>query len=134
MNTAVKSILLAFYQGGTKLKAGTTHTPEELKKRIDDARKVVGGTDCEIDTVNEDASVQSDKLYLTRNGLLFYSIQVPKQDPQIVVAALYEGGGHGSLTAQLVRDVLKAYFDTQARLKQQTSNQTANIPMAYFKP
>lgn len=46
----------------------------------------------------------------------------PRQDPQIVVVALYESGGHGQFAAQLVRDVMKAYFDKQARLKlQQTS-------------
>ena len=46
----------------------------------------------------------------------------PKDDPQIVVAALYEGGGHGQFAAQLVRDVMKSYFDKVARLKQQTQS------------
>lgn len=44
----------------------------------------------------------------------------PKNDPQIVIAALYEGGGHGPAAGALVRDVMKAYFDKQARLKQRT--------------
>ena len=59
----------------------------------------------------------------------------PKNDPQIVVAALYENGGHGQFAAQLVRDVMKAYFDKQARLKQQTSGKKAapaSAEMAYF--
>jgi penicillin-binding protein 2 len=54
----------------------------------------------------------------------------PTDDPQIVVAALYEGGGHGTLAAQLVRDVIKAYFDKQARLKLQTS---LPVTMAYLQ-
>jgi penicillin-binding protein 2 len=45
----------------------------------------------------------------------------PKDDPQIVVAALWESGEEGPIAAQLVRDVLKAYFDKQARVKQSTS-------------
>lgn len=79
-----KSIILVFYQGGTKLKAATTHTKEELKARIEAAKKNV--TDCEIDTVNEDDSVSDDVLFLTRNGLLFYSIQIPKQVSNLVIA------------------------------------------------
>jgi penicillin-binding protein 2 len=45
----------------------------------------------------------------------------PKDDPQIVVAALYESGGHGQFAAQLVRDVMKAYLDKQARIKQRAA-------------
>jgi penicillin-binding protein 2 len=48
----------------------------------------------------------------------------PKNDPQIVVAALYEQGGHGQFAAALVRDVMKAYFDKQARLRQRTAGVT----------
>jgi penicillin-binding protein 2 len=62
----------------------------------------------------------------------------PKDDPQIVIAALYEQGGHGQFAAQLVRDVMKAYFDKQARLKQQTTGVKSpvgqSIPMAYLAP
>ncbi len=46
----------------------------------------------------------------------------PKNDPQIVVAALYEQGGHGQFAAALVRDVMKAYFDKQVRLKQSATS------------
>ncbi len=45
----------------------------------------------------------------------------PKDNPQIVIAALWEGGGHGPEAAELVRDVMKAYFDKQARLKQSSA-------------
>lgn len=40
----------------------------------------------------------------------------PRQNPEIVVAALFEHGEHGNLAAPIVRDVLKAYFDKKARL------------------
>lgn len=39
----------------------------------------------------------------------------PCESPEIVVAALYEGGLHGALAAPIVRDVIKAYFDKKAR-------------------
>ncbi|HEY3835219.1 MAG TPA: penicillin-binding protein 2 [Bryobacteraceae bacterium] len=61
----------------------------------------------------------------------------PRTDPQIVIAALYEGGGHGQFAAQLVRDVMKAYFDKQARLKQSAKGGPAapdSFEMAYFEP
>ena len=35
----------------------------------------------------------------------------PREKPEIVVAALYEGGAHGPMAAPIVRDVIKAYFD-----------------------
>lgn len=40
----------------------------------------------------------------------------PKNNPEIVVAALFEGGEHGNLAAPIVRDVIKAYYDKKARL------------------
>ena len=60
----------------------------------------------------------------------------PKNDPQIVVAALYENGGHGQFAAQLVRDVMKAYFDKQTRLKQSGAHRitTPDVQMAYLAP
>ena len=39
----------------------------------------------------------------------------PRQFPEIVVVALFEGGEHGNLAAPIVRDVIKAYFDKKAR-------------------
>ena len=41
----------------------------------------------------------------------------PRDNPEIVVAALFENGEHGQLAAPIVRDVLKAYFDKKARLR-----------------
>lgn len=41
----------------------------------------------------------------------------PKDNPEIVVAALFENGEHGNYAAPIVRDVVKAYFDKKARLQ-----------------
>ena len=40
----------------------------------------------------------------------------PRENPEIVVVALWEGGGKGAYSAPIVRDVIKAYFDKKARL------------------
>ncbi len=40
----------------------------------------------------------------------------PRESPEIVVAALFEGGEHGQFAAPIVRDVMKAYFDKKTRL------------------
>lgn len=40
----------------------------------------------------------------------------PRENPEIVVVALYEAGEHGNLAAPTVRDVVKSYFDKKARL------------------
>ena len=39
----------------------------------------------------------------------------PRENPEIVVVALLEGGEHGALAAPMVRDIVKAYFDKKAR-------------------
>jgi penicillin-binding protein 2 len=38
-----------------------------------------------------------------------------KNNPEIVVAALFEHGEHGQFAAPIVRDVIKAYYDKKAR-------------------
>jgi len=40
----------------------------------------------------------------------------PRENPEIVVVALWEGGGKGAFSAPIVRDVIKAYFDKKARV------------------
>jgi penicillin-binding protein 2 len=35
----------------------------------------------------------------------------PRENPEIVVAVLYQGGAHGDRAAPIARDVVKAYFD-----------------------
>jgi len=49
----------------------------------------------------------------------------PCDNPEIIVAVLWEAGEHGSLAGPIVRDVLKAYFDKKARVKQSPSLQIA---------
>lgn len=39
----------------------------------------------------------------------------PRTNPEIVVAALFEGGEHGYNAAPIVRNVMKAYFDKRSR-------------------
>jgi penicillin-binding protein 2 len=38
-----------------------------------------------------------------------------RNNPEIVVAALFENGEHGNLAAPIVRDVIKAFYDKKAR-------------------
>ena len=40
----------------------------------------------------------------------------PRENPEIVVAVLLEGGEHGGLAAPVARDVIKSYFDKKIRL------------------
>jgi penicillin-binding protein 2 len=47
--------------------------------------------------------------HLKENGW-FIGI-APRRNPEIVVAALVQGAGWGSLVAPIVRDVVKAYYD-----------------------
>src|ERR1700681_284808 len=42
----------------------------------------------------------------------------PRQNPEIVVAVLFEGGEHGALAAPVARDVIKSYFDKKIRISQ----------------
>jgi len=54
----------------------------------------------------------------------------PRQNPEIVVVALLEGGEHGFLAAPIVRDVVKSYFDKKAR---STQKLTAPPPLALLR-
>jgi len=49
----------------------------------------------------------------------------PRQNPEIVVVALYEASQHGYLAAPIVRDVIKSYFDKKARLSRGSQPQMA---------
>jgi penicillin-binding protein 2 len=39
----------------------------------------------------------------------------PRENPEIVVVALFEHGAEGMMAAPIVRDVMKAYFDKKTR-------------------
>jgi len=54
----------------------------------------------------------------------------PRENPEIVVVALLEGGGHGPAAAPIVRDVIKAYFDKKA-MKSKTGGAPA---LAFARP
>ncbi len=49
----------------------------------------------------------------------------PRENPEIVVVALFEAGVHGNFAAPIVRDVLKSYFDKKARLQAPTQLRSA---------
>ncbi len=51
----------------------------------------------------------------------------PRENPEIVVVALFENGEHGSLAAPIVRDVIKAYFDKKARPKRDREVRMAGL-------
>jgi penicillin-binding protein 2 len=51
----------------------------------------------------------------------------PRDNPEIVVVALFEHGGHGQFAAAIVRDVLKAHFDKKDRVTQLQQNQTRTV-------
>jgi penicillin-binding protein 2 len=58
----------------------------------------------------------------------------PCEHPEIVVAALWEGGEHGALAAPIVRDVIKAYFDKKLRQPQARPQEIAWMRDGWFRP
>lgn len=54
----------------------------------------------------------------------------PRQNPEIVVAVLLDGGEHGNLAAPIARDVVKAYFDKKSRITEATPRP---VPLALLK-
>jgi len=55
----------------------------------------------------------------------------PRQNPEIVVSVLLEGGEHGALAAPIARDVIKSYFDKKLRISQTSP---AQPPLALLQP
>lgn len=51
----------------------------------------------------------------------------PRDNPEIVVVALFEHGAHGQYAAAIVRDVIKAHFDKKDRLTQLRQSQTRTV-------
>jgi penicillin-binding protein 2 len=54
-----------------------------------------------------------DKGELEDNG--WFVAFAPRENPEIVLAVLLEGGEHGGLAAPTARDIIKAYFDKKIR-------------------
>ncbi len=53
----------------------------------------------------------------------------PRRDPEIVVAVLVQGGGHGGVTsAPIARDIVKAYYEKKAARNQQQITNTVPPP------
>jgi len=51
----------------------------------------------------------------------------PRENPEIVVVTLFEHGGLSALSAAIVRDVLKAYFDKKERVTQLQQSQARTV-------
>ncbi|HEY0701760.1 MAG TPA: penicillin-binding protein 2 [Candidatus Acidoferrales bacterium] len=59
----------------------------------------------------------------------------PRRNPEIVVAVLVQGGGHGGVTsAPIARDIVKAYYDKKAARTQQTAGNETPKPAASEGP
>jgi len=127
--------LLPARRGGVNL--------ENIRKVIDGMYGVVneGGTGVRAKLPGIEVCGKTGSAQLVSNGAIKAGFKVaedmkdnawfvgfaPRQNPEIVVAALFENGVHGQLAAPIVRDVLKAYFDKKARLAQ-PQPQIARVP------
>ena len=104
--------------------------PENVKEVIDGMFAVVneGGTGGRARLPNVEVCGKTGTAQLASNEFLKGNTRknmkdnawfvgfAPRQNPEVVVVALFENGEHGHLAAPIVRDVLKAYFDKKARL------------------
>ena len=59
--------------------------------------------------------LKGTKLGQTMKDTAWFVGFAPKESPEIVVVAMLQQGVHGSYSAPVVRDVIKAYFDKKAR-------------------
>jgi penicillin-binding protein 2 len=59
--------------------------------------------------------LKNTKLGQTMKDNAWFVGFAPRQSPEIVVVALFEGGEHGNLAGPIVRDVIKSYFDKKSR-------------------
>jgi penicillin-binding protein 2 len=59
--------------------------------------------------------IKSSKLAHIKKDNAWFVGFAPRDNPEIVVAALFEAGEHGHLAAPIVRDVIKVHFDKKAR-------------------
>jgi penicillin-binding protein 2 len=57
----------------------------------------------------------------------------PPENPEIVVAVLWENGAHGDMAAPIARDVIKAWFDKKSRL-QRLARPPASLASAWLQP
>ncbi len=101
--------------------------PDNVKRVVDGMYGVVneGGTGgraiipgihvCGKTGSAQTASMDYAKTHVAKDNSWFVGF-APCEAPEIVVAALWEGGVQGAYSAPIVRDVMKAYFDKKARM------------------
>jgi hypothetical protein len=77
-----KAEIMAFYQGGAKFHASTTHTKEELEQMMETALTESRGY-VKLDTINEDDNIEDDSLTMLFSKLLFYSVLQKNNSPII---------------------------------------------------
>jgi penicillin-binding protein 2 len=103
--------------------------PDNVKKVVDGMFGVVneGGTGVRaiipgIEVCGKTGSAQTASLDFAKGhhgqavDNSWFVAFAPRAAPEIVIATLFEGGVQGALSAPIVRDVMKAYFDKKARL------------------
>ena len=83
------------------------------------ALEVCGKTGSAQVASNEFVKAHKQEEELKDNGWFVGFAQ--RNNPEIVVAVLFQGGEHGALAAPIVRDVIKAYYDKKARLGLKTT-------------
>lgn len=115
----------------------TKETPRVAKVNLDHVQQVVGGMYAVVNqggTASEawlpgievcgktgTSQLISNETMKRRNltGIVkdnaWFAGFAPRTNPEIVVAALIEGGEHGDKASIIARDVIKAYFDKKAR-------------------
>lgn len=77
--------------------------------------------------------MKSGKLGQDMKDNAWFAGFAPRENPEIVVAVLFEGGVHGNYAAPIARDVIKSYFDKKAR--QTASPQQSALftrPVSFF--
>jgi penicillin-binding protein 2 len=122
-------------------------SPDHVKDVVDGMFGVVneGGTGGRARLPNVEVCGKTGTAQLASNAYLaghkmkdnaWFVGFAPRIAPEIVVAALFEGGEHGQFAAPIVRDVMKAYFDKKARKELITKKQSAppTLPAAFLTP
>lgn len=70
----VKCTILAFYTGGAKLQANLAIEPAEVEREM--KLSSMANKDAKLETSPEDPGRIEEYLYLTRDGLMFYTISI----------------------------------------------------------
>jgi penicillin-binding protein 2 len=119
-----------------------TLNPEQVKTVVDGMYGVVneGGTGVRaalphIEVCGKTGTAQlASNDYIKANGSsedmrdnAWFVGFAPRDNPEIVVVTLFEHGGLSALSAAIVRDVLKAYFDKKERITLLQQNQTRTV-------